>query len=316
MPAIACSAPGKIILFGEHAVVYNRPAIAVPFMGVRFKVSAFANIRGPEGQVSIDAPDISLQTTLDHLPADHPIALVIHGVLAALGIQSMPAVTLHFSSTIPLAAGLGSSAASAIALARAASSFLGHPLSDEQVSQIAYQAEQHQHGNPSGIDNTVIAYAKPVYFVRGQPFEFLKVSRPLNLIVADSGIASLTSEMVGALQQRRQANRDLHESWFDSIGEIGKQARRGIEAGNLELLGLLMSQNHEILQKMLISCKELDHLVESALQAGALGAKLSGGGGGGNMIALVRSGDEERMSAALQQAGAVWTRTTVVPAGE
>ncbi len=312
MPAIACSAPGKIILFGEHAVVYHRPAIAIPFMGVRVKVTALANIRGPAGQVNIEAPEIHLQTTLDQLPADDPMALVIHGVWDALGIQSMPAVNLRFNSTIPPAAGLGSSAASAVALARAVSSFIGHPLSDEQVSQIAYHAELRQHGNPSGIDNTVISYARPIYFIRERPFEILKVGRPLTLVVASTGIASPTAEMVNGLRMRWQANPEIHETWFDRIGEIVKLARPGIEKGDARQIGSLMTQNQVVLQTMGISCPELDRLVEAAIQAGALGAKLSGGGGGGNMIALVLPGEEDRIAAVLQQAGAVWTRTTIL----
>lgn len=313
MPAIACSAPGKIILFGEHAVVYYRPAIAIPFLGVRVKVTALANIRGPAGQVKIDAPDINLQTTLDQLPEDDPIALVIHGVWNTLGIHSMPAVNLRFASTIPPTSGLGSSAASAVALARAVSSFIGHPLSDEQISKIAYYAEQRQHGNPSGIDNTVITYARPIYFIREKPFEFLKVGQPLSLVVANTGIASPTAEMVCALRQQWLANPEGYETWFDQIGEIANLARRGMLSGDVQQLGSLMTQNQTILQKMGISCPELDRLVDAAIRNGALGAKLSGGGGGGNMIALVRPGNEDRIADVLKQAGAVWVQTTIVP---
>jgi mevalonate kinase len=316
MPAITSSAPGKIILFGEHAVVYNRPAIAIPFMGVRVKITALADLRAPAGRVSIDAPEIHLHTTLDQLTDDNPLALVIHGVWDALGIHAMPAVTLRFSSTIPLAAGLGSSAASAVALARIVSNFVGHPLPDEQVSQIAFEAEKRQHGNPSGIDNTVITFAKPVFYIREKPFELLKVRKPLTLVVADSGIASSTAEMVEALRQRWQTDRQSHDAWFDSIGVISTRARHAIETGDIHLVGLLMTQNHDILRTMQLSCPELDRLVEAALRAGALGAKLSGGGGGGNMFALVQAGDEEQMASALKQAGAVWARSTIVPAEE
>jgi mevalonate kinase len=267
--------------------------------------------------VKIDAPDIQLQTTLDQLPADDPFALVIHGVWEALGIQSMPAVTLRITSTIPPAAGLGSSAAVAAALARAAASFLGHPLSDEQVSQIAYRAEQRLHGNPSGIDNTVVVYARPVYFIRAKPIEFLNLAEPLHLVIADTGVDSSTSLMVSSLRERRQADPERHEDWFDQIAKIVIRARSILETGESARLGPLMSANHALLQSLGVSCPELDRLVSAAMEAGALGAKLSGAGGGGNMIALVQAGDEERIAAALQNAGAVWTRsTTVSPRGE
>ncbi len=316
MPAIAASAPGKIILFGEHAVVYYRPAIAVPFAGVKAKVTALADPLAPAGRVQIDAPDIQLHTTLDRLPDDDTFAIVIQGVLETLGIRSLPAVTLRITSSIPTSAGLGSSAAVAAALARAASMFVGHPLSDEQVSQIAYRAEQRLHGNPSGIDNSVVAHARPVYFVRGRAIDFLHLAEPFSLVIADTGVPSSTMQMVSALRERWQAAPQQHEVWFDRIAEIVERARGILENGGCAELGPLMSANHDLLRTLGVSCKELDKLVEVGLQAGALGAKLSGAGGGGNMIALVRTGDEERIAARLREKGAVWTRsTTVLPLG-
>lgn len=312
MPAIACTAPGKIILFGEHAVVYNHPAIAAPFDGVKAKVSALANPIAPAGQVKIDAPDIHLQTTLEQLSPDDPIALVIHNTWEALGIHSMPAVTLRITSTIPPAAGLGSSAAVAVALARAVATFVGHPLPDETISQIAFRAEERQHGTPSGIDNTVIAYAKPVYYTRGQLIEFLSIGQPLRLIVADSGVSSSTAVMVNGLRERWQTDRGHYEAMFGQIGAIVREARPLIEKGDSTRLGPLLTENHAILHEMGISCPELDKLVQAALSAGALGAKLSGGGGGGNMIALVRADDEGNVTGALQQAGAVWTQSALI----
>lgn len=312
MPAIASSAPGKIILFGEHAVVYHRPAIAVPLTGVKAKVTALADPLAPAGQVKIDAPDIHLQTTLEKLPEDDPIAIVIRGVLETLGIRSLPAVTLRITSSIPASAGLGSSAAVAAALARAASTFVGHPLSDEQVSQIAFLAEQRLHGNPSGIDNSVVAHARPVYFIRGRAIEFLHLAEPFSLVIADTGVPSSTMDMVGALRERWQADPERHEAWFDRIAEIVDRARGILENGGCAELGPLMGANHDLLRTLGVSCAELDLLVEQALRAGALGAKLSGAGGGGNMIALVPAGDEERIAARLHESGAVWTRSTVV----
>lgn len=312
MPAIASSAPGKMILFGEHSVVFNRPAIAVPFLGVKVKVTALANPLAPAGQVKIEAPDIGLQTTLDQLPVDHPIAIVIHAVIETLGIRSLPAVTLRITSSIPITAGLGSSAASAVALARAASSFVGYPLTNEQVSQIAFRSEQRLHGNPSGIDNTVVAYAQPVYYIRDKPIEFIKVAAPFMIVAADTGVSATTADMVNALRMRWQADPERHEGWFDRIAEIVDLARSIIEHGDCAELGPLMTRNHALLQLLGVSSAELDRLVDAALKAGALGAKLSGGGGGGNIIALVPAGSEESIAGALIEAGAVWTKSTVV----
>ncbi len=142
MPAITITAPGKIILFGEHAVVYNRPAIAAPLAQVRARAVAMAEPRWVPGRVMIQAPDLNRQSFLDDLPQSDPLALAIRLVLSETGIVRFPACTLRVSSTIPMAAGLGSGAAVSVALIRSFSQFLGHPLSDERVSALAYEVDR------------------------------------------------------------------------------------------------------------------------------------------------------------------------------
>ena len=161
MPAISASAPGKIILFGEHAVVYGRPAIAVPVLQVRAKAIVRADPRAQSGQVFIQAPDINLNTTLDDLPTTHPIAAAIRAVTSTMHLQQPPACNLRITSTIPIAAGMGSGAAVTVAILRALSAFWGNPLNDEQVSGMAYEVEKIHHGTPSGIDNHVVTSAMP-----------------------------------------------------------------------------------------------------------------------------------------------------------
>lgn len=312
MPAAAAYAPGKIILFGEHAVVYGRPAIAVPVTQVRAKATVFADPSGPEGRVQIEAPDIGLHTSLDELPSDHPFALAVNGVKDTLQIIHLPALRLRVTSTIPIASGLGSGAAVSAAVARALSGFLGMPLADEQVSAIAYRVDQKHHGNPSGIDNTVIAYAQPVFFVRGQPFERILVHQPFTIVIGNSGVSSPTREAVASVRALWQADPETYERVFDSIGAVARLARQYIEQGQPEQLGPLMTENHALLQTLTVSSPELDSLVETALRAGALGAKLCGAGRGGNMLALVTPDTAERVAAALRAAGAVNSITTVI----
>jgi mevalonate kinase len=309
MPAISASAPGKIILFGEHAVVYNRPAIAVPVTQVQARVVALANPRAPAGEVRIEAPDIQLMSTLAHLQPDHPLTVTVQSVLSRLGLRSCPALTLRISSTIPVAAGLGSGAAVAVALIRALSSFLGCPLPDAEVSELAYRTEQCYHGTPSGIDNTVIAYAQPVFYHRGQPLERLAVGRTFTIVIADTGMRSSTAEMVDGVRTAWHSATAHFESLFDQIGSLTLQARPAIATGNIAALGPLMDANHALLKEIGVSCPQLDHLVEAARKAGAAGAKLSGAGGGGNMIALVGETPVGSLVDALRQAGAVWTLT-------
>lgn len=312
MPAITRAAPGKAILVGEHAVVYGRPAIAVPVTQVAARASVFAEIRATPGEIWIEAPDIHLSARLSQLPPTHSFARLISAIAAELGIERFPALRLSIHSTIPMAAGLGSGAAVSVAVIRALSAFVGKPLKDERVSALAFEQEKMYHGTPSGIDNTVIAYAQPIFFIRDQPFEILQVGAAFTLVIADTGVRSPTAAIVGDVRTRRQSNMVEYDRCFDQIGAIAHAARRCIEAGDVGTLGPLLDQNHALLQTIGVSSPSLDALVQAARGAGAWGAKLAGAGGGGNMIALVDPAQAEHIAAHLRSAGAVRTWVTQI----
>ena len=300
------SAPGKIILFGEHAVVYGRPALAVPVTQVHADVEVSDASRAG---IWIEAPDVDLHAELNTLPSDHPIASILHNFLFLSRVSRFPNLQINISSTIPVASGLGSGAAVTVALTRALSSHLHFPMKDEDVNAFTYEIEKLYHGTPSGIDNTVITYARPVYFVKGQPIETFKVGKPFTIVIGDTGLSAPTKESVGDVRRLWIHNQSRWESVFDKITEVSFTARRAIEQGHPEMLGELMNDNHALLQKMTVSSPELDRLVSAACKAGAMGAKLSGGGRGGNMIALVTLEMAESVSSALKEAGA---RNTIV----
>ena len=312
MPAFTATAPGKIILFGEHAVVYGRPAIAVPVWQIQARAVVSADPLGQPGAVRILAPDVGLDAWLDELDLEHPLKRVITNLLNELQVASLPACSLRISSSIPVAAGLGSGAAVSVATIRALAAFLGHPLKDERVSALAYEVEKLHHGTPSGIDNTVITYATPVYFVKGQPIEILKPGSHFTIVIGDTGISSPTMVAVGDVRQLWLAAPHRYEAIFDSAAEIVRRARVCIENGMLQALGPLMDENQALLEQMSVSSLDLERLVRAARQAGALGAKLSGGGRGGNMIALVHPQRAEQVANALQEAGAVRTWISTV----
>ena len=305
MPAIMATAPGKIILFGEHAVVYGRPAIAIPVKQIYARASITANPAGQPGEIQIISRDIGLNSRLDHLPEDHPIAITLRLVAEMLNISHLPAFRLQITSTIPIAAGLGSGTATTVAIARALSAFLGHPLEDDQISHIAYTVDQRHHGTPSGIDNAVVAYAQPIFFVRGLPFERLCVRQPFTLVIGNTGVASPTGQAVEDVRRGWQANPAAYERIFDEIGWITREARRAMEQGLVADLGPLMTRNQALLREIDVSSPELDRLVDAALGAGAAGAKLCGGGRGGNMIALANPESAGAVATALRGAGAV-----------
>ncbi len=312
MPSFSASAPGKTILFGEHAVVYGQPAIAVPVNQVRAKATIIPNFTGSTGEVRILAPDIGLDSFLGQLASENPIGTAVRGVISALGVNHLPACTLKVTATIPVASGLGSGAAVSVAIIRSFSGFLGNPLTDEKVSALAYEVEKIHHGTPSGIDNVVVTYAQPVYFVKGQPVETFSVAKPFTVVIGDTGTPAPTKESVGDVRQGWLADKERYKRLFAAVGSISKTARQAIERGHPEWLGPLMNENHELLQKMEVSSPELDRLVLAAIEAGALGAKLSGGGRGGNMIALVERDQVNTVARALQKAGAIRTITTEV----
>jgi mevalonate kinase len=295
------SAPGKIILFGEHAVVYGRPALAVPVTQVQATVTVSKNSRGG---VWIEAPNINLSSELSSLAPDHPLAAVVNSVFSALSILRPPACTVYIQSTIPVAAGLGSGTAVSVAILRALSAFLGTPLPDGRVNKLAFEAEKLHHGTPSGIDNSVVTYARPVYFIKGQPVKPFRVGAPFTIVIGDTGISAPTKESVEAVRKLRDADPPRWEKIFDRVGEIVWDARQAIERGDTAELGALMDANHALLQEMTVSSVELDQLIDTAHKSGALGAKLSGGGRGGNMLALVPKENAPALAEALLSSGA------------
>lgn len=310
------SAPGKVILFGEHAVVYNRPALAVPVDQVRVEVEVSES---SQPGVWIHAPVIGLASELASLPPDHPIASVILKVLPSPP-SPLPegegrrgeGISITIASSIPVAAGLGSGAAVSVALIRALSSFLQRPLTDNEINDLAYEIEKLHHGTPSGIDNAVITYNMPVYYIKGQPIETFKCGKPFTIVIGDTGIPAPTKESVGDVRRLWLRDTNRFEEIFNEIAQVSLIARRSIESGKPELLGELMDHNHALLQQLTVSSPELDHLVNAAKKAGALGAKLSGGGRGGNMIALVDQASAESVAEALISAGAKRTIITEI----
>ena len=321
------SAPGKIILFGEHAVVYGHPALAIPVSQVNVTVTVepvnsetlipFPSINEDQSwqeHISIQAPAIGRQGPLAAYRSKEPdpIAVTIQNVLKSLGINSFHPLQIKISSNIPVASGLGSGAAVSVALIRALSASLGRSLSEDIVNQLAFETEKLHHGTPSGIDNTVITFAQPVYYVKNLPVATFSVGTPFTLVIADSGKSAATRESVGDVRKLWLAEPVRMEKIFAAIGKIVNHARDAIEKGDIFSLGKLMNQNHLLLQELTVSSSELDELTTVALSAGALGAKLSGGGRGGNLIALVRPRNADVVARALRESGAHSTIITQV----
>jgi len=312
MAVIFAKAPGKIILFGEHAVVYGQPAIAIPVNKVSTTARVIPNLDTDPGNVRIQAPDIQLDSALCELPLDHPVATAVRLVQNASEVNTLPGITLQISSTIPMAAGMGSSAAISIAIIRALSDFLGASLSADQVSTLAYQVEKIQHGTPSGIDNNVISHQKPVYYIRDEPVEHLEIETPTYWVIADSGEKTPTRETVGDVRKLYDSDPERFDELFNQIGTITQNARASLIKGDVDKLGDLMNANQNLLEKINLNSPALEHLINTAMKAGAKGAKLSGGGRGGNIIALASADNIDQIETALLNAGAKHVITTIL----
>ncbi len=321
MTTSTASAPGKAILFGEHAVVYGRAAIAVPVA----KVKATATITdAPAGSgCTIAAPDVGARVHLS-TPQEDPLALAVRLAIAEAGIEEEPDWQITVRSDIPIAGGMGSGAAVSAALVQAV--FAHCNLSShcnlsahrqpraETVNRIVYAVEKLHHANPSGIDNTVVVYQQPVRFVRGQPPRRFDIARPFHLVIADTGIASSTAAVVSDVRRAWEQDTERYETIFDGIGEIAETARRAIESGNVDALGPLLQENQRLLRKLDVSSGELERLIAIAEEAGAAGAKLSGAGRGGNLIAAVEPKKMETVQKALLAGGAVGIVVTQIGA--
>jgi mevalonate kinase len=315
------TAPGKVILFGEHAVVYGRPAIAVPVTDVQATATVTPGQAGTGVHMAaadLPAPDGSpggQRYPLREAPAADPLRTAVELALDAFlpgdsaqaggrGLRAEPDILIHVSSTIPIARGLGSGAAVGTAVVRAIGHYLGKAPKPDEISRLVYEVEKLHHGTPSGIDNTVIAYERPVYFVKGQAITPLPVGRALRLVIADTGVISSTRQVVGDVRRRWQSQPRPYEELFDEIGALVRLARTAIERGDPDSIGRLMDKNHDLLMALDVSSPELDRLVRAARAAGALGAKMSGAGWGGNMVALVEASLAPTVASALHNASA------------
>lgn len=207
------SAPAKVILFGEHAAVYGKPAIAVPVSSLRASADVHPESHGTG--FYIEAVDLAqrLPVTVDSDLMDNALIYTAKQVLKTLHAHP-PDATIRLRSQIPMASGLGSGAAVSTALARAVAGALGKILPDDDLNTLIFEIEKWYHGTPSGIDNTVIVYERPVYFIKGQPMQALTIGTPFTLVIGDTGEAGITRIAVGDVRALYEANPQKNRPYF------------------------------------------------------------------------------------------------------
>jgi mevalonate kinase len=270
-------APGKVILLGEHSVVYGHPALAAAIprcLTVELTPAADVRIELPGG----------IQTPFPLLEAAQPMA---RDAGFAGGFHA------RLSSEIPLGSGLGSSAALGVALARA----LKPGCPPEEAAALAMRIERVLHGAPSGVDPATCARGGVIFYTRGEPPSVEPVRGRAWVVIALSGIARGTHSTVLPLADRRRSDPRI-EPLLERLGGLAREGRDHFQRGDLVRLGAAFDAAHEGLRELGVSCAELEHTVAALRRAGALGAKLTGAGGGGAAIGLARDDSHARKVAA------------------
>jgi len=283
---LKASAPGKVLLLGEHAVVYGHPALAAALRR-RVFVEVAEDSKGPI--IELLAPSNSTPTpTPTRIPVPSELLHAASEMAAALGAPS--AFRAIVRSELPLGGGLGSSAALGVALARAFSQLAARDCPPERAEDLALQLERVFHGAPSGVDPAVCARGGVILFRRGDPAQVERISprTPLHLAVVLTGVMRGTRSTVLPLSARRAERPDLYDPLLAILGELARGGAQSLERGDYQDLGVRFDAAHGVLAALGVSCPELEQAVAALRGAGALGAKLTGAGGGGAAIALAR----------------------------
>jgi mevalonate kinase len=238
-------------------------------------------------------------------------------MLKAMNMPKETAMKIWLGGTLPGFSGLGASAASSVAIARAITEEFGLKLTDEKINAVAYEAEKAYAGNPSGIDNTAATFGGLIWFrknLAGGPdfVELINVDKPVEIVIGSTGRVANTKAMVEGVAERKKNNPQKYNPLFKRAEEIAYEGRKALEAYDLKRVGDLMNENHSLLQGIEVSSKELDFLVGIARAQGAVGAKLTGGGGGGCMTALTPGRSlQEKVALAIEKEGFEVLRTKI-----
>jgi hydroxymethylglutaryl-CoA reductase len=283
-------AAGKVILLGEHAAVYDKHVLALPLAD-----AVKATVHEEGDAIALTLTELGRPRAIDLRAAGGAgIAAALELILERLGIERRGFI-IRVDARIPAAMGLGSSAAFAVAIIRAFNDLYKLGLDDDRVNDLAFDCEKLAHGSPSGIDNNLATYARPVLYrktaePRTRTIE-LRESPPI--VVASSGQPGITRDQVAAVRRRYEQQQRLVSQIFEEIDAISLAGAEALRRVDYDDLGSLMNICHGLLNALGVSTPELEKMVGLARSAGAIGAKLTGAGGGGSIVALCPGSRED-----------------------
>ncbi|MHA2173683.1 MAG: mevalonate kinase [Candidatus Hodarchaeales archaeon] len=299
---------GKTILFGEHFVVYGLPAMASAIGD--YTEAIVQSEEGKGYELADNRPEVPGYKKKKFDEQKISIGNVLKFMNVDIENQKLK---IELGGNLTCASGVGASAASCVALARAINDEFELNWDDTKINDAAYEGEKGYHGTPSGIDNTASTFGGLVYFVRnmeGGPntMETIKLKKPVEMVIASSGMTANTTVVVGDVRKKKEENPDWFAKIVEQYQKLITEGRENLEQMNLDRVGELMNKNHCLLQEITVSNDTLDEMVQIARDAGALGAKVTGTGRGGNINVLTPGKDlQDKVYNALTEAGyAAW----------
>jgi len=318
---VEATAPGKMILFGEHSVVYRGPAVV---LAIDRRARVLAQKRNDK-KIFIDADNLGFSGYFEddvYYPVRGKawsgrnlaaINVATKKTMEYMGVEG--GVDVKVRSMIPIAVGLGSSAAICVATVGAVQQLFDANLSKDVISKLAFEGETIIHGSPSGVDNNVSTFGGVMSFDRSTGFKHYKMEGIMPFIIGDTRRKRSTRLMVEKVAALKERNPEIMEDILASMADLSTRGLDALLAKDLPRMGDLMNINHGLLSAIGVSTMKLESLIHTARKNGALGAKLTGAGGGGCMIAVAEEKDLSNVERAIRQRKSESYRVTLTDRG-
>lgn len=289
----------KIILIGEHSVVYGQPAIALPLKDIMTKATVQSQATGQT------ITSRYFQGNITEMPASMAGVLKLIDELKEHFAGENDAWELNIESDIPAERGMGSSAATAVAITRAFFDYYRTELTRDELLKWADVEEQITHRSPSGLDAATVSSDSPLWFIKGQAGSQFNLELNATMVIADTGIQGATKEAINAVKSRLKDDPDSTKHILEHLGQLATDTKQVLANDEVMKLGAILNAAQQDLVTLGVSDRSLDHLVSAAIENGAIGAKLTGGGRGGCMFAITHTAmGARKLAAALTNAGA------------